>query len=197
MRIVLLIGLVAGLGGFAGAGLLLSDGADEPTAEPTPTPAASRTDALGEQAVREVVAIRTAGAEAGVLSSQIFGLIAAAGREPRATGARTLRRELPPLLAAAATVWPRSYRAIAAQAPRREAARRQRAILLRAVRSEQASLARLRRELRAGSDPWPPVLRFATRSDELRRRLAAEIDAMMAAIPAHESEALRRAFAGG
>ena len=197
MRIVLLIGLVAALTGFVSAGLLLSDRTDEPAAELMETAAAPRADALGEQAVREVVAIRTAGAEAGVLSSQIFGLISAAGREPRAAGGRTLQRELPSLLAAAATVWPRSYRAIAAQAPRREAARRQRAILLRAVRSEQTSLASLRRELRAGSDPWPPVLRFKTRSDELRRRLAGEIDVMMAAIPAHESEALRRAFAGG
>ena len=98
---------------------------------------------------------------------------------------------------AAATVWPRSYRAIAAQAPRREAARRQRAILLRAVRSEQQSLARLRRELRGDGDAWPPVLRFGARSDDLRRVLAGEIDAMMAAIPPNESAALRRAFAGG
>lgn len=195
MRIVLLIGLVAALAGFVGAGLLFSERADEPAAESTPTP--PRKDLLGAQAVREVVAIRTAGAEAGLVSSQIFGVIAAAGQEPRAAGGHTLQRELPPLLVAAATIWPRSYRAIVAQAPRREAARRQRAILLRAVRSEQASLARLRRELRTGRDPWPPVLRFKARSDELRQLLAGEIDAMMAAIPAYESEALRRAFAGG
>ena len=195
MRIPLLIGLVAALAGFVGSVLFLAERRDEPAAQSTP--AVPRTDVLGAQAVREVVAIRTAGAEAGVLSSQIFGLITAAGREPRAAGGRILQRELPTLLAAAATIWPRSYRAIAAQAPRREAARRQRAILLRAVRSEQASLARLRRELRAGGDAWPPVLRFKTRSDELRQTLAGEIDAMMAAIPAYESEALRRAFAGG
>jgi hypothetical protein len=41
------------------------------------------------------------------------------------------------------------------------------------------------------------VLAFTSRSEELRRRLAREINAMMVAIPAHESEALRRAFAGG
>jgi hypothetical protein len=69
--------------------------------------------------------------------------------------------------------------------------------LLRAIRSEQQSLARLRRELGAGGDPWPPVLAFTSRSEELRGRLAREIDAMMVAIPARESAALRRAFAGG
>ncbi|MEJ7569561.1 MAG: hypothetical protein WKF41_15000 [Gaiellaceae bacterium] len=190
MRIVLAIGLAAALVGCFGAGC-----AGEPAAEPEPV--VRQSELRGAQAVREVVAIRTAGANAGVLSTKIFGTIAAAGRQSRAEGGRLLRRELPPLLAAAATVWPRSYRAIAAQAPRREAARRQRAILLRAVRSEQASLARLRRELRGARDVWPPVLRFDARSGELRRRLAVEIDAMMSMIPASESEALRRAFAGG
>jgi len=190
MRIALLIGLVAALAGLVGAGC-----AGEPAAEPEPV--VEQEDLLGAQAVREVVAIRTAGQEAGVVSTQIFALIAAAGEQPRAKRNRTLLRELPPLLVAAATVWPRSYQAVAAQAPRSEAARRQRAILLRAVRSEQASLARLRRELRDVGDAWPPVLRFKARSDELRRTLAAEIDTMMAAIPPNESEALRRAFAGG
>lgn len=116
MRIVLAIGLAAALVGCFGAGC-----AGEPAAEPEPV--VRQSELRGAQAVREVVAIRTAGANAGVLSTKIFGTIAAAGRQSRAEGGRLLRRELPPLLAAAATVWPRSYRAIAAQAPRREAAR--------------------------------------------------------------------------
>ena len=190
MRIVLLIGLAAALAGFAGTGCA----GDTTTAPETVVP---ETDALGAQAVREVIAVRSAGAEAGVVSTQIFAVIAKAGQERRAAGSRTLQRELPPLLVTAATVWPRSYRAIEAQTPRREAARRQRAILLRAVRSERASLARLRRELRSGADAWPSVLRFGARSDALRQTLAGEIDTMMAAIPPHESEALRRAFAEG
>ncbi len=199
MRIVARIVVAAALAGLAGAGC--AGGETEPDSGAADRVAvdtvASDAELRGAQAVREVVAIRTAGAEAGVVSTQIFAAIAAAGQQPRAQGARTLRRELPPLLAAAATVWPQSYRAIEAQAPRREAARRQRAILLRAVRSEQQSLARLRRELRGDGDAWPPVLRFGARSDDLRRVLAGEIDAMMAAIPPNESEALRRAFAGG
>ena len=195
MRILLALGCMAALGGFLGAVILLPERADEPAPRATPTP--RHTEMLAAQAVREVVAIRSAGAEAGLLSSQIFGVIGEAARESRAAGGRTLRLELPALLAAAAIVWPRSDRAISAQAPRREAARRQRAILLRAIRSEEQSLARLRRELGAGGDPWPPVLAFTSRSEELRRRLAREIDAMMVAIPAHESAAIRRAFAGG
>ena len=195
MRIVLALGCLAALGGFLGAVFLLPERADEPV--PQATSSHRRTDVLAAQVVREVVAIRSAGAEAGLLSSQIFGVIGKAAREPRAAGGRTLRLELPSLLAAAAVVWPRSDQAIFAQAPRREAARRQRAILLRAIRSEEHSLARLRRELDGGGDPWLPVLAFTSRSKELRRRLAREIDAMMVAIPPHESEALRRAFAGG
>jgi hypothetical protein len=195
MRIVLALGCLAALGGFLGAVFLLSERANEPAPAATSSP--RRTEVLAAQAVREVVAIRRAGAEAGLLSSQIFGVIGEAAREPRGAGARTLRLELPSLLAAAAIVWPRSERAISAQAPRREAARRQRAILLRAIRSEQQSLARLRRELGAGGDPWPPVLAFTSRSEELRGRLAREIDAMMVEIPAQESDALRRAFGGG
>jgi len=195
MRIVLALGCLAALGGFLGAVFLLPEQGDEPA--PGSTSSARDTEVLAAQAVREVVAIRSAGAEAGLLSSQIFGVIGEAARQPRAAGDRTLRLELPSLLAAAAIVWPRSDRAISAQAPRREAARRQRAILVRAIRSEEQSLARLRRELGAGGDPWPPVLAFTSRSEALRRRLAREIDAMMVAIPAHESAALRRAFAGG
>jgi hypothetical protein len=195
MRIVLALGCLAALGGFLGAVFLLPERADEPAPGATSSP--RRTEVLANQAVREVIAIRSAGAEAGLLSTQIFGVIGEAVRKPRGAGGRTLRLELPSLLAAAAIVWPRSDRAISAQAPRREAARRQRAILLRAIRSEEQSLARLRRELGAGGDPWPPVLAFTARSEELRRRLAREIEAMMVAIPAHESEALRRAFAGG
>ncbi|MBA2332813.1 MAG: hypothetical protein H0V94_08505 [Actinobacteria bacterium] len=192
MRIGLVLLFAAALPGSMAAGC-----AGEGSAEPDALPVVDRGDQLGAQAVREVVAVRTAGAEAGVVSTQIFAVISAAGQQPPAAGRRTLRRELPPLLAVAAAVWPRSSETIAGQAPRSEAARLQRAILLRAVRSEQASLARLRRELRPAGDPWPAVLRFGRRSDELRRRLAGEIDAMMAAIPANESEALRRAFAGG
>ena len=195
MRIVLALGCLAALGGFLGAVFLLPERADESAPGATSSP--RRTEVLAAQAVREVVAIRSAGAEAGLLSSQIFGVIGEAARESRGAGGRTLRLELPSLLAAAAIVWPRSERAISAQAPRREAARRQRAILLRAIRSEEKSLARLRRELGAGGDPWPPVLAFTARSEELRRSLAREIDAMMVAIPAHESDALRRAFADG
>lgn len=195
MRIALSVGLAAALAGLGGAGCA-GEQAPEPE-PPDPDPVVQQADLLGAQAVREVVAIRTAGAEAGIVSTRIFAVIATAGEQPRATGSRTLLRELPALLASAATVWPRSYRSIAEQAPRRDAAKRQRAILLRAVRSEKDSLARLRRELRSVDDAWPAVLRFGVRSNELRRRLAGEIDAMMAAIPPNESEALRRAFAGG
>jgi hypothetical protein len=148
---------------------------------------------LGEQAVREVVRIRAAGAEAGVLSARIFAVIADAGRESRAAGDRALRLGLPPLLEQSAVVWPRSYGAVRAERPQSEVGRRQRLLLLGAVRSEQASLARLRRELARGDSAWPPVVRFGARSDALRRRLARELDELMAAIPAHEREALQRA----
>jgi hypothetical protein len=148
---------------------------------------------LGEQAVREVVRIRAAGAEAGVLSARIFAVIADAGRESRAAGDRALRLGLPPLLEQSAVVWPRSYHAVKAERPQSEVGRRQRLLLLGAVRSEQASLARLRRELARGDSAWPPVVRFGARSDALRRRLARELDELMAAIPAHEREALQRA----
>jgi hypothetical protein len=159
---------------------------DEPVLPPEP---------LGEQAVREVVRIRAAGAEAGVLSAEIFSVIAAAGQRPRAAGELELRERLPPLLEQAAVVWPRSYRAVEAEQPGSEVGRRQRRILLGAVQSEQASLARLSRELARAGSAWLPVQRFGERSDALRKRLGREVDEMMAAIPAHEREALRRAVA--
>jgi hypothetical protein len=178
--------LLASLALLAGCGGRDAAAEEEPVLPPEP---------LGEQAVQEVVRIRAAGAEAGVLSAEIFSLIAAAGQQPRAEGERTLRGRLPPLLEQAAVVWPRSYRAVEAEQPTSEVGRRQREILLDAVRSEQASLARLSRELARGGSAWPPVSRFGERSDALRKRLGREVDEMMAAIPAHEREALQRAVA--
>lgn len=183
MRFGLLLALLAVLAGCGGAESAVEEA---PVVAPEP---------LGEQAVQEVVRIRAAGAEAGGLSAEIFSLIAAAGQEPRADGERTLRARLPPLLEQAAVVWPRSYRAVEAERPTSEVGRRQRAILLGAVRSEQESLARLSRELAQGGSSWPPVTRFGERSNALRARLSREVDEMMAAIPAHEREALRRAVA--
>jgi hypothetical protein len=183
MRCGVLLAWLALLAGCAGRDATAEE---EPVLRPEP---------LGEQAVQEVVRIRAAGAEAGVLSAEIFSLIAAAGQQPRADGARTLQVRLPPLLGQAAIVWPRSYRAVEAERPSSEVGRRQRAILLGAVRSEQESLARLSRELAQGGSPWPPVSRFGERSDALRKRLGREVDEMMAAIPAHEREALERAVA--
>ena len=180
MRIALLLVLVA----LAGCGDREPAVEEEPVVPPEP---------LGEQAVREVVRIRAAGAEAGVLSSRIFGLIAEAGQGERADGDRALQIGLPPLLEEAAVVWPRSYRAVAAERPQSEVGRRQRTLLLGAVRSEQASLARLRRELATGGSAWLPVARFGARSDALRERLGRELDAIMAEIPAHERRALERA----
>jgi hypothetical protein len=104
MRTVLALGCVAALGGFLAAVFSLSERANEPAPAATSSP--RRTEVLAAQAVREVVAIRRAGAEAGLLSSQIFGVIGEAARDPRGAGALTLRLELPSLLAAAAIVWP-------------------------------------------------------------------------------------------
>ena len=181
MRIALLLVFLAVLGA---CGRRTEAVEPEPVIPPEP---------LGEQAVREVVRIRAAGAEAGVLSTRIFALIAQAGGGPRAAGDRALQIGLPPLLAEAALVWPRSYRAVAAERPHSEVGRRQRALLQGAVRSEQASLGLLRRELARGGSAWPPVARFGVRSDALRQRLGRELDAIMAEIPAHEREALQRA----
>jgi hypothetical protein len=181
MRLASLLALLALL---VGCGVLAATTDAEPAVSPEP---------LGEQAVREVVRIRAAGAEAGVLSAEIFALIVDAGRQPRPEGDRALRRRLPPLLEQAAVVWPRSRRAVAAERPQSEVGRRQRLLLLGAVGSEQASLARLRRELAAGGSAWPPVVRFGTRSEALRQRLGRELDTIMAEIPAHERRALERA----
>ena len=200
MRIVARIVVAAALAGLAGAGCAGGETEPDPGAADRVAveTAASDAELRGAQAVREVVAIRTAGAEAGVVSTQIFAAIAAAGQQPRAQGARTLRRELPPLLAAAATVWPRSYRGD--RGPGAEAARRHggngRSCSERCGASSSRSPACGASSAQSG-DAWPPVLRFGARSDDLRRVLAGEIDAMMAAIPPNESEALRRAFAGG
>jgi len=183
VKIALLACSVALLAGCGGEGASVEE---EPVVPPEP---------LGEQAVREVIRIRAAGVEAGELSGRIFAVVAAAGQQPRAAADDTLRAQLPPLLEAAAVVWPRSYRAVAAEAPSSEVGRRQRAILLTAVRSEQASLALLRRELELGDSAWPAVTRFGSRSDALRKRLRQDVDAMMAAIPTHEREALQRAVA--
>jgi len=182
MRLALLLTLSV-LAGCGGRDAAVDEG---PVLPPEP---------LGEQAVREVIRIRAAGAEAGTISGRIFGVIALAGAQLRAEGDRTLRARLPPLLAKAAVVWPRSARAVAAETPGSEVGRRQRAILLGAVRSEQASLGRLRQELAQGGSAWPPVTRFGARSEALRSRLGRQLEAMMAAIPAHEREALRRAVA--
>lgn len=184
IRLGVLLALLALLAGCGGRDAAVQE---EPVLPPEP---------LGEQAVQEVVRIRAAGAEAGVLSAEIFSLIAAAGRQPRAEGDRTLRAQIPPLLEQAAVVWPRSYRAVEAEQPTSDVGRRQRQILLGAVRSEQESLARLARELARGGSAWPPVSRFGDRSDALRKRLGREVDEMMAVIPAHEREALQRAVAG-
>ncbi|MBA3787575.1 MAG: hypothetical protein H0X21_02625, partial [Actinobacteria bacterium] len=93
MRIVLAIGLAAALVGCFGAGC-----AGEPAAEPEPV--VRQSELRGAQAVREVVAIRTAGADAGVLSTKIFGTIAAAGRhleqKAAACSAGSSRRFSPP-----------------------------------------------------------------------------------------------------
>jgi hypothetical protein len=178
---MVLLPLLAVLVGCAGRTDTIEE---EPVVPPEP---------LGQQAVREVVRIRAAGAEAGILSSQIFALIAAAGQRGGTEGDRALRLELPPLLQEAAVVWPRSYRAVASERPQSEVGRRQRELLLGAVRSEQASLARLRRELAGGGTAWPAVTRFGTRSDALRQRLSRELDAIMTEIPAHEREALQQA----
>lgn len=180
----MLLGLLGLLALLVGCGGRAAPTESEPAVPPEP---------LGEQAVREVVRIRAAGAEAGVVSAQIFALIADAGRQPRPEGDRALRLRLPPLLEQAAVVWPRSRRAVAAERPQSEVGRRQRLLLLGAVSSEQASLARLRRDLAAGGSAWPPVARFGARSDALRERLRRELDTIMAEIPAHERKALERA----
>lgn len=183
MRITLLLCLLVLLPACGGSGTTVEE---EPVVPPEP---------LGEQAVRDVIRIRAAGAEAGVLSGRIFALIATAGQQSRADGDRTLRAQLPPLLEQAAVVWPRSYDAVALERPTSEVGRQQRLILLGAVRSEQASLARLRRDLAGGGWAWPPVARFGKRSDALRMQLGRQVDAMMTLIPVHEREALERAVA--
>jgi len=195
MRIVLALGCLAALGGFLGAVFLLPERADEPAPGTTSSP--RRTQVLAAQAVREVVAIRSAGAEAA--SSRLRSSASSAKRRVSPAGQAAERCDssclhcLLPQRSFGRVRIGRSLRRPRGANPRDVSARS----CCAQIRSEEQSRARLRRELGAGGDPWPPVLAFTSRSEELRRRLAREIDAMMVTIPAHESDAVRRAFAGG
>lgn len=157
-------------------------------------PAATASNPLGEQAVREVVRLRTAGSDAAELYRRIIDVIRSAGGQGPDEGTRILRTDLVALLDEAAIVWPRVGRAIGAETPKSRVGRGQRAVLLRGTQAEQASLARLRRELGRSSSPWAAVIGFIKRTNDLHRDLTGELHELMAAIPAYERSALRRAF---